>query len=522
MSRRVNIAAQHGYSMMAVMLVMLATSMLAGAAFSAVGGDIPFARAAQDRKQAYGAAQAGLDYYLYQLARDNDYWTKCTDVPEISPGVKPPINQKEPATRLWRNVSGSEARFSLELLPANGEPACDKARPEDSMLDAASGTFRIRSTGESRGERRSIVATFRRSSFLDYLYFTDYETSDPLTYPTQAERDAADPECIQYRAARPAHCNDITFPNFDRINGPLHTNDDLLTCGSPDFGRNSMDAIEISGPASDGWDAAGGSGCGGTPDFLGIKRHPAPILPVPTSNTKLKDMALSNGKTYYGQTTVELLASGKMNVRSYNNTTGAVFTETAVDTPANGVLYVQQNARLGCSSIDGPLETDYTDPSGCAILTVKGTYTKSLTLASDADILIDGDLLRSGDPVLGLVALNFVRIKHGVRNCGGSCFVKADYHVQAAILTLQHSFIVDNYNSGAKRGTLKVDGAIAQRFRGPVGTFNTSTGQGVTGYTKDYNYDNRLRYRSPPYFLDPIQASWRIIRANEQVPAPQL
>jgi hypothetical protein len=94
--------------------------------------------------------------------------------------------------------------------------------------------------------------------------------------------------------------------------------------------------------------------------------------------------------------------------------------------------------------------------------------------------------------------------------------------VQAAILTLQHSFIVDNYNSGAKRGTLKVDGAIAQRFRGPVGTFNTSTGNGVTGYTKDYNYDNRLRYRSPPYFLDPIQAAWRIIRSNEQVPAPTL
>jgi hypothetical protein len=43
----------------------------------------------------------------------------------------------------------------------------------------------------------------------------------------------------------------------------------------------------------------------------------------------------------------------------------------------------------------------------------------------------------------------------------------------------------------------------------------------VTGYTKDYNYDKRLRYRSPPFFLDPISAAWRIIRANEQVPAPK-
>ena len=40
-----------------------------------------------------------------------------------------------------------------------------------------------------------------------------------------------------------------------------------------------------------------------------------------------------------------------------------------------------------------------------------------------------------------------------------------------------------------------------------------------TGYIKDYQYDDRLQYRSPPYFLDPIAASWHVIRSNEQVPA---
>ena len=288
------------------------------------------------------------------------------------------------------------------------------------MLDAASGTFRIRSTGESRGERRSIVATFRRSSFLDYLYFTDYETSDPLTYPTRrrARRRRPGVHPVPRRRGRRTATTSRSRPSTGSTGRCTPT----TTC-SPAARRTSAATRRTRSRSPARRRTAGtprGLGCGGTPDFLGIKRHPAPILPVPTSNTKLKDMALSNGKTYYGQTTVELLASGKMNVRSYNNTTGAVFTETAVDTPANGVVYVQQNARLGCSSIDGPLETDYTDPPGCAILTVKGTYTKSLTLASDADILIDGDLLRSGDPVLGLVALNFVRIKHGVRNCGGT------------------------------------------------------------------------------------------------------
>lgn len=37
--------------------------------------------------------------------------------------------------------------------------------------------------------------------------------------------------------------------------------------------------------------------------------------------------------------------------------------------------------------------------------------------------------------------------------------------------------------------------------------------------TVDYVYNDRLRYREPPYFLDPVQASWRISRETEQVPA---
>jgi Tfp pilus assembly protein PilX len=532
MSRRLNPSSQHGYSMVAVMLVMLATSLLAAAAFKAVGGDIPFARASQDRKQAYAAAEAGLEYYLYQLARDNDYWTKCTTVPEIAPGVPAPINNPDPApgTRIWRTVSGTtDARFSIELLPANGNATCDKTKPELTMLDQASGTFRIRSTGESRGVRRSIVAVFRRSSFLDYLYFTDYETSDPLTYTNSTDRTNAATQCVKYRAARANWCRNITFPDFDKIKGPLHTNDDLLTCGSPDFGRDKNDAIEISGPQSGGWQASGGDGCSaGTPDFLGTKRWPAPSLAVPTSNTKLKTFAAAGGKVYYGQTTIQFNADGTMDVTSYSPTTGLPVSDPGAALPGNGVIYVDTNTKLGCSGIDGPLEQDYSnpDPKGCAIATVHGTYAASMTIGSAADILIDGDLERSSDEVLGLVATNFVRIKHEVRNCpviAGKtvCFTLANIHIQAAILTLAHSFIVDNYSSGPKQGTINVDGAIAQRFRGPVGTFDSDTGLLSTGYTKDYNYDQRLRYRSPPFFLDPISAAWRIIRGNEQVPAPK-
>ena len=61
-----------------------------------------------------------------------------------------------------------------------------------------------------------------------------------------------------------------------------------------------------------------------------------------------------------------------------------------------------------------------------------------------------------------------------------------------------------------------MNGVIAQQHRG-VGR---ASGGGTrrTGYIKNYNYDERLKYRSPPYFLDPVQASWRILRQTEQSP----
>ena len=125
--------------------------------------------------------------------------------------------------------------------------------------------------------------------------------------------------------------------------------------------------------------------------------------------------------------------------------------------------------------------------------------------------------------MLGLIANNFVRVRHPVTRSGDDCNnatgTMQDVRIEAAMLTLAHSFIVDNYRCGDRLGTLTVVGAIAQKFRGTVGTFNTSTGQISTGYAKDYEYDDRLKYRSPPYFLDPVSAAWRVTRANEQVPA---
>ena len=76
--------------------------------------------------------------------------------------------------------------------------------------------------------------------------------------------------------------------------------------------------------------------------------------------------------------------------------------------------------------------------------------------------------------------------------------------------------MVDNYYCGGPLGTLSITGAIVQKYRGPVGTGGTTISN---GYVKDYDYDDRLKYREPPHFLDPVQSSWKVLSQTEQVPA---
>ena len=98
-------------------------------------------------------------------------------------------------------------------------------------------------------------------------------------------------------------------------------------------------------------------------------------------------------------------------------------------------------------------------------------------------------------------------------NNSNSCSSKAENEtgslenpiIDAAILSTAHSFIVDNYQCGKHLGELTVWGAIAQYWRGPVG-------EGEHGYTKNYNYDERLAYLQPPDFLTPTSSQLKLDR----------
>ena len=80
---------------------------------------------------------------------------------------------------------------------------------------------------------------------------------------------------------------------------------------------------------------------------------------------------------------------------------------------------------------------------------------------------------------------------------------------------MQHSIRVQNYQYGlgSTLGNLTIVGAVAQRYRGPVGTFNS--GSIYSGYSKNYAYDQRLKYDSPPKFLNPVASAWQVVTWSE-------
>jgi hypothetical protein len=152
---------------------------------------------------------------------------------------------------------------------------------------------------------------------------------------------------------------------------------------------------------------------------------------------------------------------------------------------------------------------------------VKGVLAGQLTIAAQNNITVVDNLTYNtypgGTDVLGLVATNNVALNHPVNGFTNGIGSLTNPTIDAAILCLNHSFYVQNWNVGAPLGSLTVNGSIAQKFRGPVGTF---TGGGViqSGYSKAYTYDSRLKYLSPPYFLNPVQSSWRRISFGEIAP----
>ncbi|MBT0768950.1 hypothetical protein KIH74_08435 [Kineosporia sp. J2-2] len=542
--------ADQGFALVAVVMTIAVLTLFMLTALAYTLNAMSPARRSQDAKAAEQAAVAGVDEYLSRLNTNDNYWKLGND-----------DSANAAFTAAGTTIQGTTddagnstaARYSYQVLSSTSDTT-------------TTGKIRIRVTGmsgppnNSSTVKRVLTAELSRSGLLDFVYLSDIENIDPDLY-AQTNGSA----CANYYytngnvAARPrTGCSDIQWGANDVVNGPLHSNDALWITGQVTF---TSSKTETSWPATKG--AAEGTktwwGTQGAP-LTGKAPVYADTLALPTSNNDLlkhvapnidEDKKVGKGCYYAGATRI-VLQGTQMKVlspsttmsttpsRCYNTSTPKV--EQLVDIPP--VIYVDSTA-TSCTfgALGYPASNElYTNSGNSATawetavvynrstyryetvnyacgrgtVFVSGNASTQVTVAGADDVVVVGDLTvdsLTGINVIGLIAGNCVWVYHPVKSSSGlpvnlnsSANVST---IQAAILALRHSFVVQNWSAGAWLGTLTVNGAIAQKFRGPVGT------SAPAGYTKNYVYDGRLTYTQPPYFLSPTNSPFKVLTLSD-------
>ena len=288
------------------------------------------------------------------------------------------------------------------------------------------------------------------------------------------------------------------------------------------------------------------------------------------------------GCQFQGSTRIKFNSDGTMTVWSANSANpvgtcgGTAPMGVTIPVPNDQVIYVtaggtqaqcksgQIGDGLPLGTYTGNVSTSFTYDTnmtyadqfcGQGNVYIQGTLKGRVTVAASNSIVLTGDLIlaggKNGTDMMGLVAANSVEVYHPTvdtyacqswanlshTRCNtwgyngspqevsgwparltdpdtGTITPAKGIQVDASIQTLQHSFYVQSYNVGTQQGALQVWGSIAQEWRGIVGT----GGSGGTGYLKDYHYDLRLKFSSPPYFPQWTNAAWGARSTGEVSP----
>ena len=266
-------------------------------------------------------------------------------------------------------------------------------------------------------------------------------------------------------------------------------NNGTMTVRSP---WTQFTRVEGDGSTSGSNDTAGMSRdkCG-TPGTSGLGSTTGQTIPVPDSNVIFVQSvpSISTNKNY----------RSSLNFPSSYTCTGA-----DSKTVGNGLGYPRSDELV-------PSGTPYGCRNGDVF--VEGKVKGNVTIAAENYIYATGDLVYN-DPekdLLGLVGNNAIFVYNPVRASNGKAMLTdTSREIDAAMLSVAHTFQTQNHDKGGDRGELTIKGAIGQKYRGPVRS--TSNG-GATingGYSKNYNYDPRLKYTSPPKFLSPVTVTYGV------------
>ncbi|WP_343921402.1 hypothetical protein [Agrococcus citreus] len=526
----------------ALVLALLAT------AISIVVSGQRYARQDVSWNGALAAAYAGVEEYQSRIAADWSYVYKgnpqapFSSTSELTPDASNPALGFDDS---WATVPGSNgsAEFRYEV---------------DSSAYDGYGTLRLRSTGRVGQEVRTVVADLRQDGFLKYLYFTDFEVQDPWQSGESAS-------CGTYFWSRPSTgCAAIHFGGGDQVEGRVHSNDVIFTCQAT-F-HDEVSTAWTGRDSSTGMRFKRIPGCTSgerttfqRPDPQGGGPFYRNRLEMPQTNIDIRADALEWGCVFTGPTRITMQADGFMRVRSplsrvtrpgavVSNPSGCGTVGTGTDqlgstngaripVPENGAIYVQNaNRAVGDPNYHASKPSYCTNSSnsngvgypavgevvpsaigsvaayGCTNgdIFVEGVVDGQVTLAAENYVYVVGDIKYedSERDILGLIGNSMVWVHNPAFSCQTSyspdrCSINSpNRRIDAAIMSLR-SFSVQNVTKvGDTDGILTVNGSIVQRYRGVVRQYS--------GYIKNYQYDDRLLFRSPPHFLSPMNSNYGV------------
>ncbi|MGV3720432.1 MAG: pilus assembly PilX family protein [Actinomycetota bacterium] len=394
--------------------------------------------------------------------------------------------------------------------------------PDDLNPTVQAKRYLIRSVGISANRQETLELFIQLGNFGRYAYFTDYETSSVASGP-------------------------IFFKAGDVIDGPAHSNN----TSNSDFHVNwtgssnaiFRDTVTSVAPAIDfdprtpynesEWERVFDSGSRGF--RVGVNRVELPentdvqkvaawgrSFGFPTSNgvhipaggpdhgiyirgdSTMNFSVTSQGwqkiVIVQGYTTYTVTIKPSLNQHTIQVGSGAVTTYAGV---TNGVIYSTGHI----TSLKGELADSYM--SGNSLLQ-RNAFTIATDVINNKSVTVTDNLTYDTDPsrsqawdsptnlrsaAMGIVARNIIVGSSAPRNLSIDAVLLAGGRT-----TSDGSFYVSNWNSKSPTGTLNLLGGVIQKKRGPVGTFNSSTGTTNTGYDKNYVYDQRMAVNPPPYF----------------------
>lgn len=539
----------------AVMMMVVTTAV----AISVSG--LRSAKTSEDWNAALAAAYAGVEEYQNRLANDSTYtkYGNPASTYSIATGSTVALDPNNPAfgagtAGSWGSVPGSagKATFRYEI---------------DNSRYTSNGVLTVRSTGRVGAETRTVVADLKQSGFIDFLYFTDYEIQDPtqggaactVSYSWVTANSCTK---IQFGSSDvmngPMHSND-TLRLCGRFKGKVTTG----KTGSPNYESACTTPVFDAGKPVTGQlvgmpetnaemkrevrtdiDEVTRPGCLYTgPTSIVLKSDGTMTVKSPfTKFTNIKGEGSTSGTnpsecgtpgvTGLGSPTGQSISILEENLIYVQNVPSVATDKNAWAPGTYPTNFTCTNADTGgwrfgtgADILRYPMAGENFVPTtspvhyGCrnGDVYVNGSMKGAMTIAAENYVYVVNDILYpdAGADILGLVGNNAVWVWNPMAKSTSSSWpystiytplLEKNREINAAILSVAHTFLVQNHGIGptSGRGVLKVNGAIAQKFRGPVGT---SSGH---GYDKSYNYDKRLTFTAPPKFLSPTSTTYGV------------